>query len=168
MRSIASERALAARIAYEREQRNMTYEGLAERMNRAGCPINASAIYKIEKADPPRRITVDELVALSRVFHLDLDDLVQPLTDVDGRALGALLGIMQVANDELLRADKLYKSALRAVVAFAEKNPKAVAALESVSDFKQADVDRWRDVATELRKIDAAENRRVRRSRKDA
>ena len=155
LRSIASERALATRIAYERAERDWTLEGLAARMTSVGCSINASAIYKIEKGDPPRRITVDELVALGRVFALDLEDLVQPVTDVAGKHLAALLGIMQVANAEMFRATKLYQSALDTVEAFAAKNPEAVTALESVSDFKLADVDRWRVAATDLREFGA-------------
>jgi transcriptional regulator with XRE-family HTH domain len=155
LRSIASERALATRIAYERAARDWTYEGLAARMTGIGCSINASAIYKIEKGDPPRRITVDELVALGRVFALDLEDLVQPVTDVAGKHLGVLLELMQVANAEMLRAAKLYDSALSAVEVFARKNPEAVAALESVTDFKLADVERWRVAATDLREFAA-------------
>jgi transcriptional regulator with XRE-family HTH domain len=77
-RSIATEQTLARRIAYEREKRGMSYEGLALRMTKTGCPINASALYKIEKADPPRRITVNELVALARVFEVPVNELLVP------------------------------------------------------------------------------------------
>lgn len=75
-RAIAAEAALARRVEYERTTRGMSYEGLAARMSRVGCPIQASAIYKIEKGDPPRRITVDEVVALSSVFEMSIDDLL--------------------------------------------------------------------------------------------
>lgn len=77
-RSIASEQGLARRIAFERDARGMSYDGLASRMERAGCPIQPSAIYKIEKADPPRRITVDELVGFSRVFEIPVERLLLP------------------------------------------------------------------------------------------
>lgn len=76
-RSIATEVALARRIAYERERLGMSYEGLAGRMTKAGCPIQASGLYKIEKAG--RRITVDELVGLAKVFELDVPDLLRPV-----------------------------------------------------------------------------------------
>lgn len=78
-RVVQAERRLAQRIAYEREQRAWSLDGLAKRMTDAGCPINASAIYKIESGDPPRRVTVDELVALSGVFGLRLDELIEPM-----------------------------------------------------------------------------------------
>ncbi len=78
-RSIASESALAERITYEREKHGWSYAGLAQRMTEVGCPIDQSAIYKIEKGQPARRrISVDELVALARVFELGLDDLLVP------------------------------------------------------------------------------------------
>jgi len=67
-RSIQAERALADRIAREREARGWSRESLAKRVTDVGCPIDATAIWKIEKGDPPRRIVVNELVALSRVF----------------------------------------------------------------------------------------------------
>jgi transcriptional regulator with XRE-family HTH domain len=77
-RSIASEQNLARRIAYERERQGMSYAGLAQRMTEHGCAIDQSALYKIEKANPPRRITVDELVALAQVFETTVDDLLLP------------------------------------------------------------------------------------------
>ncbi len=67
---------LALRIVAERESRGWSYEGLADRMTKAGCPLNASAIYKIEKGSPRRRIVLDEAVAFSRVFGVPLEELV--------------------------------------------------------------------------------------------
>lgn len=90
-RSIASEAALARRVAHEREARGMTPAGLASRMTQVGCPINASAIYKIEKADPPRRITVDELVAFAEVFGVTIEDLLLPPEVASDRALRELV-----------------------------------------------------------------------------
>lgn len=77
-RAIYSEAGLARRVAYERQRLDMSLDGLAKRMSDAGCPIHASAIYKIEKGDPPRRITVDELVAFSMVFDVPITDLLLP------------------------------------------------------------------------------------------
>jgi Helix-turn-helix. len=75
-REVYAESYLAARIISERARLGMSLEGLATRMTAAGCAINQSAIYKIEQGQPRRRITVDELVAFSRVFGLPLDDLL--------------------------------------------------------------------------------------------
>lgn len=96
LRSLANERNVADRIRFEREKREWTYEGLASRMTHLGNPMQASAIYKIEKADPPRRITVDEMVGFSQVFDLDPADMLMPMGKVlDGEAariLGQLRG----------------------------------------------------------------------------
>ncbi len=78
-RSIKGESNLAQRIQREREYRGLSYEALAKAMTDAGCSIQGSAIYKIEKGDPPRRITVDELIALARVFEVDVEDLLTPV-----------------------------------------------------------------------------------------
>ena len=44
-------------------------------MTDAGCPITGSAIFKIEKSQPRRRIVVDELVAFARVFGIPMEQL---------------------------------------------------------------------------------------------
>ena len=76
-RTIGAESALAFRIESERGARGWSLATLAEEMTAVGCPIDASAIYKIEKGSPRRRITVDELAALSRVWAIPMDRLVQ-------------------------------------------------------------------------------------------
>lgn len=77
-RSVLAEEHLARRIAAERDRRGMTNDGLAERMTRAGCPMTGSAIFKIEKGEPRRRIVVDELVAFARVFDVPVTELLVP------------------------------------------------------------------------------------------
>ena len=78
-RAIESETSLARRITLEREARELSPVVLAQKMGEAGCPISASAIYRIERADPPRRITVNELVALADVFHIPVGELLTPV-----------------------------------------------------------------------------------------
>lgn len=77
-RSLENEENLARRIAYERETREMTYEGLAQRMTDAGCATHASALYKIEKSTPPRKVTISELIVLAKIFETTTDDLLMP------------------------------------------------------------------------------------------
>lgn len=77
-RSLENEQNLARRIALEREGRGMTYEGLARRMSDAGCATHASALYKVEKGNPPRRVTVSELIALASIFETPIEDLLMP------------------------------------------------------------------------------------------
>lgn len=84
-RTIRAERDLAERIAYEMEANGWNPESLARRMTDVGCKINASAIWKVINQDPPRRLTVDELVALKIVFKLEsTDELLRPVAEVRG------------------------------------------------------------------------------------
>jgi transcriptional regulator with XRE-family HTH domain len=76
-RTLPIEAHVAANVAREREQRGMTYEGLALAMSNAGCPIQPSAIFKIEKGQPPRRITVNELWALSTALEVGIGELLE-------------------------------------------------------------------------------------------
>jgi transcriptional regulator with XRE-family HTH domain len=75
-RSIGAEEKLARRIADERNLRGWTYERIAEAMTAAGCPIQGSAIFKIERGEPRRKINVDELVALSRIWAIPVGKLL--------------------------------------------------------------------------------------------
>jgi hypothetical protein len=92
MRVLGSEKTLARRIRFESEGKGWTYEGLASRITAVGCPIQPSALYKVEKGDPPRRVTVDEMVALSKVFELlPLEELLLPPEFVANRDLRRLV-----------------------------------------------------------------------------
>jgi transcriptional regulator with XRE-family HTH domain len=121
-RLIGSERSLARRIAWEREKRGMSYEGLASRMGLEGCAIQASALYKIEKGEPPRRITVDELVALSRVFGLSSEELLEPVEAVLNREVAASIARSSDAMDRLYAA---VKDVIQARVAYRELRERA-------------------------------------------
>lgn len=68
---------VAANVVLERERRGWSYDQLAREMAKKGCPIQASAIYKIEKGTPPRKVDPNELVALALVFDLTPADLLE-------------------------------------------------------------------------------------------
>jgi hypothetical protein len=60
-------------------------------MTDAGCAIDQSALYKIEKGNPRRHIQVDELIAFSKVFAVPIDELLEaPELYAKKRALAAL------------------------------------------------------------------------------
>lgn len=105
LRTLAGEDSLAARIAYEREQRGWSYEGLAKRMTDVGCPVNQSAIYKIEKARPRRGIRVNELIALSIVLDLDLNELLLPPEAILDRETRDRLAGLVVGLESLIDYD---------------------------------------------------------------
>ncbi len=129
-RSIAGELSLARRIAYEREQRGWSLEGLAKRMTDAGCAINQSAIYKIEKGDPPRRITVDELIALGRVFGMPLEDLVVDPDLEASRELRRLCEDLMAVEDEAAALMGRLDAAKAAIEDYAQAHSEAVAIVE--------------------------------------
>jgi len=163
-RSIAGERSLARRIGHERERRAMTYEGLAARMTKAGCPIQASALYKIEKSDPPRRITVDELVAFSEVFATPVQDLLLPPEVVAKEELVARLVEWDAARGEAATARERGDVAWTALRSYVSDHPEVEPTLESAMSgsaeryeqdvqaeavaywmWKVTDSDKWRD-----------------------
>ena len=73
-RQIHAREALAANIQRHRQIRRWTPEGLAQRMHAAGCPIQTSAIYKIEKHG--RTVDADELVTFAGVFDVSVAELL--------------------------------------------------------------------------------------------
>lgn len=90
-REVLAEDNLARRIAVEREARGWTNDGLAKRMSDAGCAMTGSAIFKIEKGEPPRRIVVDELVAFAKVFGVSVEELLLPPEVAASRELAELV-----------------------------------------------------------------------------
>jgi transcriptional regulator with XRE-family HTH domain len=136
-REIFSEKALARRLAHERELRGWSYEGLARRMTEAGCPIDQSALFKVEKGNPPRRITVDELVALTRVFGLSANELlVPPELAAASRAADLVAEWFSAADARITAAVEARKQqerqdrAREAIRKLLEDEPKAAAGIE--------------------------------------
>lgn len=117
-RSIEAERNVAQRIRIAREDRGWSPAQLAQRMTEAGCSISTSAIYKIEDAEKPRKITVDELVALGAVFDIDdLRDLLRPVEELYQERADAIFSEIGGADQDLAAA--LYKR-VNGLVAFFE------------------------------------------------
>jgi transcriptional regulator with XRE-family HTH domain len=98
-RTVGTNKTLALRIQYEREQRGWTMEALAQRMKDAGCPIHHTAVYKIEKGRPQRTVSFEEAVGFATVFGLTLDELAVPPLMARNREARRLL-------DELFAATK--------------------------------------------------------------
>ena len=138
-RTLGSERTLARRVAYERTTRGLTYAQLAQEMTSVGCAIRGSALYKIENNEPPRRVTVDELVALSLVFEIALDELLVPyelVIDSRGRRLVQEWTDNRDALDEVqLRHDASWTE----LVEHMHAHPESRAAIEAtLSDYARA------------------------------
>lgn len=75
--SIDPEALLAVRIEKLRSERDWSYGDLARHLAGVGCKIERSSLLKIEKGEPRRRITVNELVGFAAVFGTTVEDLVE-------------------------------------------------------------------------------------------
>ena len=144
LRTIGQEEGLARRIRYEREQRAWSYAGLASRMTSAGCAIDQSALYKIENATPRRRISVDELVALSRAFGIGMSDLLVPPEIVADKQAKKLL-------DEYRKARAATEAAWWALVDHSAAHPgmsdvfaEHMTAEDIPADMMRATMEQWR------------------------
>ncbi|WP_345649148.1 hypothetical protein [Pseudonocardia tropica] len=60
-------------------------------MTDVGCPMQGTTVYKIERQNPPRRITVDELAAFALIFDLPATELMQSPQEVEDSVLMSLL-----------------------------------------------------------------------------
>lgn len=158
-RSLVEEANLVRRLAHEREARGWSYDGLAKRMTEAGCPINQSALYKIEKGDPPRRITVAELVALGEVFAMPIAELLLPPDVASSRRAAELVeryrDARSQAADLIRQAREVTDAAEADLAAFVRDEPDNASAVERylASLFRgdshwPADlVDMWKEAA---------------------
>lgn len=122
-RAVAYEEQLAQRIRVEREARDLTYERLAEKMTEAGCPIQGSAIFKIEKGDPPRRITVNELMAFSQVFGIRVPEL---LVSAELASRKAALAAFETYAELVAERARMIQELDKRIAAAASKVRKAV------------------------------------------
>jgi hypothetical protein len=102
-RDVFAEEHLASNVETLRLARGWTYDGLARRMSDIGCPIDQSAIYKIEKVRPRRRITVDELVGFSRIFGRSLEQMIaDPALHASEDAIAAADELFRAVGNHLL------------------------------------------------------------------
>jgi transcriptional regulator with XRE-family HTH domain len=76
-RSLDNERMVAARIAYERQQNDWSYQQTSNKLKRVGGSLGAAEIQKIEKEN--RRLSIDELVAFAKLFKLSPNEIMTPL-----------------------------------------------------------------------------------------
>jgi transcriptional regulator with XRE-family HTH domain len=139
-RSIASEANVAERITYEREGRGLSYEALAKLMTDEGCPLVGSAIYRIEKGDPPRHITVDEVVAFARVFGTTVPKLLAPMEFVRKESARKLVE----------RTDKVYRTLPAATSKFYNLCKEIYALRQSDPDLHEFFANQWLTAANEL------------------
>ena len=96
--TIEGEANLAERIREEREERGWSHSELARRMAEAGCAgLPRNAMLRAERRE--RGISVDELVALSRVFELPVNNLLTSVEWLRQERADKLLNELRAAHD---------------------------------------------------------------------
>jgi len=146
-RSVFAEDNLARRIAVEREARGWSIDGLAKRMTEAGCPMTGSAIFKIEKGQPRRRIVFDEAIAFSQVFGTPLFELSVPPEFAEQQELTRLLVAYQEAVNDIYDARLAHADALSSLLGFLGESPVGLASFMELVDTPDGDGDRPLSVA---------------------
>jgi transcriptional regulator with XRE-family HTH domain len=131
-RDVLAETNLAKRIAAERDARGWTNDGLARRMTDAGCAMTGSAIFKIEKGSPPRRIVVDELVAFAKVFGVSVEELLLPPEVAAQRELARLVVAWNNADDAARAATDKRDEAWETLKTYVGDHPETGALLEEI------------------------------------
>jgi len=82
----------------------MSYAGLAKRMTDIGMPMQKTTIFKIEEGDPPRSVSIDELIGFATVFDMDVAPLLLPIELVNERRATEALAAARKTAREITRA----------------------------------------------------------------
>ena len=105
---LLAETNVARRIGVERAARGLSYQQLAIKMRHVGVPLHQSSIYKIVHQDPPRRITVDELVGFARVFGVTVEELlVDPELAAEKELVSLILRYRDLMGEELRQLQEM-------------------------------------------------------------
>ena len=75
------EKAIGHNVRSIREQKGMTQDALAAKMQLLGCDITRSAIAKIEVGQ--RHLYPDEIVLLQKIFSVSYDEIFKIDLDTD-------------------------------------------------------------------------------------
>lgn len=111
----------ARRIAWERARRGWSTSELARRMTEDGVPVNQSAIYKIEKGEPRRTISLDEAHSLVRVFGLrDIAELESVPDELISAELSSYLDELGQLDDAVRELQRRAAGLLRRVLKTAD------------------------------------------------
>ena len=96
---------VAQRVERERLRRGLSYRALAEAMAEHGCPIQPSALQRLEcgysGSDKRPKLGTDELAALCRVFEISPDDMLTPIEMVGQVHALRLLDTLSTATRDI-------------------------------------------------------------------
>ncbi|KPI02880.1 hypothetical protein OK074_5030 [Actinobacteria bacterium OK074] len=113
----------AARIAFERGIRGWGTSQVADEMNAAGCPMNPSAVWRIEKGTPRRRIHLDEAVGFAALFGLRLEELYEPGGAAAHRRAAELAATVRLRRRAAAEATEALDAAEHTLTAYHRAHP---------------------------------------------
>ena len=112
-------------VAEMRQARNWSYGDLAKRMQEdAECNIDRSSLQKIEKATPPRKISLNELVAFSKVFEAPLTAFLGSDIDVENELTWSTLEHSERLSGLLIRVKDEYLASIGPLRELASRDTK--------------------------------------------
>lgn len=131
---VSGERLVAQRLRDLRTARGWSQGQLAERLTGVGCPLHQTAISRLEKPsakDGRRAITLDEAMALARVFEMPLAQLIAPAPSTD--ELESLISRFNALRHEYVAARK---AAVEARLAAQAADHQLSAASQEATEFR--------------------------------
>ena len=137
--SLWSEDNLAERVRLEREARGWSTATMAERMTQAGYPMNQSAIWRIESAEPRRRINLDEAIGFAQVFSIPLDNLLGPPNLAMHARVKELIENISQRQREYRRASAAFIAARDEFDAYLDQHPEVRDEAEAAVQQAMAD-----------------------------
>ncbi|MGP5124281.1 hypothetical protein ACTXJU_15575 [Glutamicibacter ardleyensis] len=116
--------AQASRVVAEmRQARSWSYGDLSKRMLEvAGCNIDRSSLQKIEKGAPPRKISLNELVAFSKVFEAPLSAFLGVDFDAENELTWSSIDHAERLASVMLRAREEYKAVIEPLQILADND----------------------------------------------
>lgn len=147
-RTLKYEEFAAGNIARLRADRDLTYEALAAKMTGVGCPIQPSALFKIEKGTPPRKVTINELVAFGMVFGVPVVELLEDPGAEPSLEMGRILHRAEEAHRAVVAAQEDLDEAVREMREFVAQEPSRRTALRRFLDEWWGD---WPEFRTHFR-----------------
>ncbi|MPY38489.1 helix-turn-helix transcriptional regulator [Streptomyces phyllanthi] len=120
---LSAEEVAAARIQFEREIRGWSTNRLSDEMNAAGYVMNPSAVWRIEKGTPRRRIHLEEAIGFAAVFGLPLEELYKLGGSGAYERAAELTDAVQTRRRAADEAAKLLDVAERQLTAYLNAHP---------------------------------------------
>ncbi|UYQ78086.1 hypothetical protein OF385_02635 [Glutamicibacter sp. JL.03c] len=88
----------------------------------AGCNIDRSSLQKIEKGTPPRKISLNELVAFSKVFEAPLSAFLGVDFDAENELTWSSIDHAERLASVMLRAREEYKAVIEPLQTLADND----------------------------------------------